>query len=50
MTGRRIAAALLTATMSLGSIGLIAGPAEAKDTTWPTFVDTTKVKPAPSTR
>lgn len=38
MTGRRIAAALLTTALSLGSVGLIAGPADAKDTTWPTLV------------
>ncbi len=54
-SGRRIAAAVLTAALSMGAIGLSAGPAEATkdttwptatkpaaaDTTWPTFADTT---------
>lgn len=35
ISGRRIAAAILTATLSLGAIGVAAGPAEAKDTSWP---------------
>ena len=35
-TPRRIAAAFLTAALSLGIIGVVAGPAEARtDTTWP---------------
>lgn len=35
-SGRRIAAAVLTAALSMGAIGLSAGPAQAyKDTTWP---------------
>ena len=35
-SGRRIAAAVLTAVLSVGAIGLSAGPASAaKDTTWP---------------
>jgi hypothetical protein len=35
-SGRRIAAAVLTAALSMGAIGFTAGPAEAyKDTTWP---------------
>ena len=35
-SGRRIAAAVLAAALSMGAIGLSAGPAEAmKDTSWP---------------
>ena len=35
-SGRRIAAAVLTAALSMGAIGFSAGPAEAYlDTTWP---------------
>ncbi len=36
-SGRRIAAAILTAALSMGAIGISAGPAEAyrADTTWP---------------
>lgn len=34
-SGRRFAAAVLAAALSLGAIGFIAGPAEAKDTSWP---------------
>jgi hypothetical protein len=35
-SGRRLAAAVLTAALSLGAIGFTAGPAEAyRDTTWP---------------
>lgn len=35
-SGRRLAAAVLTAALSLGAVGLTAGPAEAyRDTTWP---------------
>lgn len=37
-SGRRIAAAVLTAALSMGAIGLSAGPAEAKDTSWPSRV------------
>jgi len=38
-TPRRIAAALLSASLSLGVVGIVAGPADAKtDTTWPTMV------------
>lgn len=41
-SGRRLAAAVLTAALSLGAVGFTAGPAEAyKDTTWPTYTDTT---------
>jgi hypothetical protein len=41
-SGRRIAAAVLTAALSMGAIGFSAGPAEAfQDTTWPSFTDTT---------
>lgn len=41
-SGRRIAAAVLTAALSLGAIGFGAGPAEAyQDTTWPSLTDTT---------
>jgi hypothetical protein len=40
-SGRRIAAAVLTAALSMGAIGFSAGPAEAfQDTTWP-FVHNT---------
>ncbi|PUA82905.1 hypothetical protein [Nocardioides currus] len=43
ISGRRIAAALVAAVLSLGAIGVTAGPAQAlKDTTWP-------VRPAPDT-
>ena len=39
---RRIAAALLSAALSLGVVGVVASPADAmKDTTWPTRTDTT---------
>ena len=40
---RRIAAAVLSAALSLGIVGVVAGPADAaKDTTWPTDIkDTT---------
>ncbi len=35
-SGRRIAAALVTAALSIGAIGFVASPAEAyRDTTWP---------------
>jgi len=34
-SGRRIAAAVLTAALSMGAIGITAAPAEAYDTTWP---------------
>lgn len=36
-SGRRIAAAVLTAALSIGAIGFSAGPAEAyrADTSWP---------------
>ena len=35
-SGRRIAAAVLTAALSMGAIGFSAGPAAAlRDTTWP---------------
>lgn len=45
-SGRRIAAAVLTAALSLGTIGLTAGPAEAlKDTTWPALVTPTTPHP-----
>ena len=38
-SGRRIAAAVLAAALSMGAIGLNAGPAEAvKDTSWPARV------------
>lgn len=38
-TPRRIAAAFLTAALSFGIIGAVAGPSEAKgDTTWPTTI------------
>lgn len=50
-SGRRISAAVLAAVLSMGAIGLSAGPAEAmkdttwptrsSDTTWPTLTDTT---------
>lgn len=42
-SGRRIAAAVLTAALSMGAIGFTAGPAEAyRDTTWPArYADTT---------
>ena len=42
-TPRRIAAAVLAAALSLGVVGAVAAPAEAKkDTTWPTMrTDTT---------
>lgn len=37
-SGRRIAAAVLTAALSFGAIGFTAGPAAAlKDTTWPSL-------------
>ena len=36
MTGRRIAAALLTLAISVGVTGITSGPAQAKDTSWPT--------------
>ena len=43
-SGRRIAAAVLTAALSLGAMGITAGPAEAlRDTTWPS-----KVSPRPT--
>lgn len=38
-TSRRIAAAFLTAALSLGIVGIVASPSDAKgDTTWPTMV------------
>lgn len=38
-TGRRIAAAVLTAAITVGALGLTAGPAGAKtDTSWPEVV------------
>lgn len=43
-SGRRIAAAVLAAALSMGAIGLTAGPAEAlKDTTWPTRTTNTSL-------
>lgn len=40
-SGRRIAAAVLTAALSIGAVGFTAGPAVAlKDTTWPSIVKT----------
>ncbi len=37
-TPRRIAAAFLTAALSLGAVGIVAGPADARtDTTWPSI-------------
>jgi hypothetical protein len=42
ISGRRIAAAVLTAALSMGAIGFSAGPAQAyQDTTWPALTDTT---------
>jgi hypothetical protein len=42
-SGRRIAAAVLTAALSMGAIGFSAGPAEANraDTSWPARQATT---------
>lgn len=41
-SGRRIAAAVLAAALSMGAIGFSAGPAAAyQDTTWPSLTDTT---------
>ena len=40
-SGRRIAAAVLTAALSFGAIGFTASPAATmKDTTWPSIVKT----------
>jgi hypothetical protein len=36
--GRRIAAAVLAAALSMGALGFTAGPAQARDTTWPTGI------------
>ena len=54
ISGRRIAAAVLTAALSMGAIGFSAGPAEAhQDTTWPSLTDTTwptvRVSPSDTT-
>jgi len=37
MTGRRIAAAVLTVAVSLGIASTTAGAAQAMDTSWPTL-------------
>lgn len=55
ISGRRIAATLLAAALSIGTVTVASSPAEAlRDTTWPTMVkDTTwptATAPAPRMR